>query len=151
MKKRMFVMMAMLMPLVVLSGCGERQPSTRFQMPDGNAEQGRTAFVALQCVQCHRVAGVADLPAPTADPTQVVTLGGEVTNLRSYGDLITSIIHPSHRVSELMPAPAPKVSPMPNVNDQMTVSQLINLVAFLYPRYEELEPIYQTYPPYYFP
>lgn len=142
-------MMGTLASLALLGGCGEQQTSTRFQMPSGDPERGRAAFVALQCVQCHRVAGVG-LPAPAVDADRVVTLGGDVTKLRSYGDLITSIIHPSQRLSELMagPMPADGKSPMPSMMERMTVAQLIDLVTFLHPRYSELEPLYQPHPYY---
>jgi hypothetical protein len=37
------------------------------------------------------------------------------------------------------------VSPMPSVNDQLTVMQLIDLVTFLQPQYRKLEPLYEPY------
>lgn len=149
MKTKHLTVIAVLAPLLWTAGCAPRESSTQFRMPEGNADRGRSTFVALDCVQCHRVMGV-DLPAPTVDAARVVTLGGDVTKLRSYGDLITSIIHPSQRLSELMPGPAPAdgKSPMPSMTERMTVAQLIDLVTFLQPRYSELEPLYQPHPYY---
>jgi len=135
---------------VLMAGCGDRTQNTRFEMPAGNAENGKAAFVALECYTCHRVSGV-DLPPPTQDPVKIVTLGGDVSRLRSYGDLITSIVHPTQAVSDLMRLP-PKEgaarTPMPGVNERMTVQQLIDLVTFLKPMYQQLEPLYQPNPLY---
>src|ERR1019366_9783230 len=75
------------------SGCTPSPKSGYgFQLPDGDPIRGRVAFVELKCASCHRVDGV-QLPAPTVKPEYVVTLGGEVTQVRTYGRLVTSIIH----------------------------------------------------------
>lgn len=135
---------------VLTAACDFNLKSTRrFRLPQGNAERGRAAFVALNCTGCHTVSGV-DLPKPTVEPGAVVVLGGEVARLRTYGDLLTSIIHPTHSLSEKMPAAAAKAggtSPMPVVNDRMTVSQMVDLVTFLQPRYIQLPaPVEWYYP-----
>ena len=101
----------------------------------------------MNCTACHTVVGV-DLPKPTAPPESVVALGGEVARLRTVGGLLTPIIHPTFAISERMkrpPAPAPVKSPMPVVNDVMTVTQLIDLVTFLQPHYTQLHPPYDSY------
>lgn len=121
----------------------------RFHLPQGNAENGKAAFVALKCTACHTVAGV-DLPKPTVAPGSVVVLGGEVARLRTFGDLLTSIIHPTYAISEKMNVPAPKLpvkSPMPVVNDVMTVTQMVDLVTFLQPHYVQLPPPVDWYYP----
>ncbi len=41
---------------------GPRSP-VGFRLPEGDIEQGRTAFLELQCNGCHSVAG-EDLPPP---------------------------------------------------------------------------------------
>lgn len=128
---------------LVLTGCDSSLKSTsRFRLPQGNAANGKAAFVALKCTECHTLAGV-DLPKPTVPADQVVVLGGEVARLRTIGDLLTSIVHPDYALSEKMPrpkAPAPTKSPMRVMNDQMTVTQLIDLVTFLQPYYKQLPP-----------
>jgi sulfur-oxidizing protein SoxX len=119
-----------------------------FQMPSGDAERGKTAFVQLKCNSCHRVDGV-ELPAPAGTPALVVTLGGEVSHLRTYGDLVTAIIHPSRDISEKMPIEPGKpisTSPMKEVNREMTVAQLIDIVTFLEPRYRQFVPAYEGIP-----
>jgi sulfur-oxidizing protein SoxX len=150
MKTKLIAMFAALIALLVLSGCRDQTKNTRFEMPAGDAERGRAAFVALECYTCHRVSGV-ELPPPTVDLARVVVLGGDVYRLRTYGDLITSIIHPTRDVSDLMRMPLPEgstQSPMQEVNDQMTFTQLIDLVTFLQPRYQRLEPLYHPNPIY---
>jgi len=110
---------------------------------------GKQAFIDLKCYTCHRVDGIADLPPPTQPPEKIVVLGGEVAQVRTYGRLVTAIIHPSQSISEKMitrPDPPSKESPMPSVNEIMTVDQLINLIAFLQPQYRELQPLYEQYP-----
>ena len=127
-------------------GCKENVKSTRtFRLPEGNAVNGKAAFVSLECVRCHSVAGV-DLPPPTAPALKTLALGGKVARLRTYGDLLTSIIHPELALSDAR-SPEQKAkmftSPMRSFNQVMTVQQLIDLVAFLQPSYTQLEPLYE--------
>jgi len=127
-------------------GC--RQPSLEsqqrsprgFVLPDGDAVRGREAFVALRCSSCHEVAGLEDeLPRPIATPETGVKLGGLAMRNPADGELVTSIINPSHR---LYPAGEEERivsgggSRMANLNEAMTVQNLIDIVAFLHERYE---------------
>jgi hypothetical protein len=132
-----------------LTCCNSGTKSARgFRLPDGDEGKGKEAFVELKCYGCHKVEGV-ELPTPTVVGKTPVVLGGEVTRIRTYGDLVTSIINPSHRLSPRMKeewAQASKLSPMPQFNDKMTVSQMIDLVAFLQPRYTQNEMNYEFYP-----
>lgn len=150
MRTKLLILFAGLAALsATTTGCRDRT-STRFEMPAGDAQRGKAAFVALECYACHRVSGV-ELPAPTVEPARIVTLGGEVNRLRTYGDLITSIIHPTQNISDLLRTPLPEgttKSPMKEVNDEMTVAQLIDLVTFLKPYYRKLEPLYELNPMY---
>lgn len=107
-------------------------------MPDGDIDRGREAFAALRCNSCHSVDGV-DFPAPERFH---IRLGGESARIHSHGELVSSIINPSHVISaryleELRKA---KESPMTNFNETMTVAQMIDLVAFLQSRYELIVP-----------
>ena len=84
-----------------------------------------------------------DLPKPTVSVDQVIMLGGEVARLRTVGDLLTAIVHPSFNISEKMKIPEGKAAaetPMREVNDRMSVKQMIDLVSFLQPRYKQLPP-----------
>lgn len=119
-------------------GCDPQKSSRGFRLPDGNIERGKEAFVSLRCNACHTVADM-NFPPPTKFN---IPLGGETARIRSYGELVTSIINPSHVITaryreELRQA---KESPMTNFNDTMTVAQMIDLVAFLQSRYKLILP-----------
>ena len=136
----------LLLALGLITGCNRSPKSGEgFVFPEGNAENGKKAFVDMKCYKCHRIAGVTDLPAPTVSPGKVMILGGKMPGLRTYGDLVTSIIHPSYELSENFVRPERGMrmdSPMKAVNEKMTVEQLLDIVTFLQPRFKELEPLY---------
>jgi len=116
------------------------EKSTRgFELPDGDPARGREAFVALRCSSCHEVAGLEDdLPRPVATPDTGVKLGGLAMREPSDGELVTSIVNPSRH---LYPAGEPERiesgsgSRMANLNEAMSVQNLIDIVAFLHERY----------------
>jgi mono/diheme cytochrome c family protein len=118
---------------------GPRSP-VGFLLPDGDVEQGKAAFIELECISCHNVDGV-DLPPPTVVPlpSASVVLGGQVFEIRTDGYLVTSIIHPSHKLARGLDkeeiTTSTGESRMPGYSDIMTVRQLIDLVAFLQSRY----------------
>ena len=93
-----------------------------------------------------------DQLATTAEqPELTIELGGEVSRIKTYGELVTSIINPSHRLAKGYSAEYVQddgVSKMPVYNDAMTVTQLVDLVAFLQSKYtlKEYEPT--VYVPY---
>ena len=131
-----------------LAGCGKeaRQHAQGFRLPDGDIEVGKTTFVDMQCIRCHTVEGV-ELPENDLHGLHKINLGGEIYRVKSYGDLVTSIINPQHVVSPKYLAilsdaekEAGVESPMPVFNDEMTVRQLTDLVAFLHERYQLIEP-----------
>ena len=77
-------------------------------------------------------------------------LGGEVSKVKTYGDLLTSIINPSHKLAKGYPLDAVSddgESKMYRYNDYMTVQELIDIVMFLQPHYEIVIP-YSAYPAY---
>jgi mono/diheme cytochrome c family protein len=117
----------------VAAGCGGRHSASGFRLPeDGDAARGQATFVELACNRCHTVTGV-ELPPPTS-VGRPVPLGGVVHEVRTDGYLVTSIIHPSHNVRYgLEPH-------MPNYGREMTVRQLVDLVAFLQSTYEIAPP-----------
>lgn len=132
---------------LLAAGCEKNLKSTRaFALPAGDIANGKTAFVTLKCTRCHTVAGV-ELPPPPEPTKPTLVLGGAVVQLRTYGDLLTAIIHPGYTRSETLPMTqwrAKTPPPMRPVNDVMTVQQMIDLVAFLQPRYTQLEPLFQS-------
>lgn len=144
----------MRMPLMIallgllFGGCN-RPPQTGmgFYLPAGDAQRGKVAFVELKCNGCHTVSGV-DLPAAASRRPTLVQLGGDVTRVRSYGDLVTSIIYPSRTVSDLIPlSERDRTHTMPEVAGNMTVVQLVDVVTFLQPHYRRAVPNTYTVPP----
>ena len=133
--------------VVVSSACAERdRAGLGLRLPEGDLASGKAAFLELGCVRCHSVRGEDDLPAPV-DPNKM-ELGGELYLVRSYGQLVTAIIHPSHRISPQAPKAVRDegVSPMESFNETMTVAQLIDLVAFLHSKYAQLGSGYSPAP-----
>ena len=126
---------------LLLAQCGSGPKSGRgFRLPDGDVERGKAAFLALKCYRCHTVDGV-ELPKPEEMPPIMVALGGEVVRVETYGELVTSIIHPSHRLAKGYPMDRIQsggYSKMTNFNHQMTVRQMIDLVAFLQSHYTKI-------------
>lgn len=122
-----------------LSGCSEEAIQARgFALPPGDASAGEAAFLRLQCHQCHQVAGL-ELPENTMiDGPVEVALGGPVTVVKSYGDLVTSIINPSHKLKRDpdQQLSADGESFMTVYNDVMTVQELIDIVSFLQTKFE---------------
>jgi len=136
--------------LLVLQACAVDSPqsSRGFRLPDGNVEAGRQAFVQLRCHVCHQVEGVDATFEGT--PAAAVRLGGETVRVKSYGELVTSIINPSHRIApgvaaETVAPGGVSLMEVAALNDVMTVRQLIDLVAFLQTRYEVVPPAYYPY------
>ena len=137
------VVMAGLFAAGLLSGCQETGPSRGFALPAGDPAAGQQAFVDLKCYTCHEVEGLEDeLPRPTATPVVGVTLGGVASREPMDGELLTSILNPSH---EIYPAGVEEEitsggeSRMANYNDVITAQQLIDLVAFFHERYVTVE------------
>jgi len=143
---------------LLLTGCDPEAAQERgFRLPEGDAKAGREAFVALGCNTCHTVDGVK-LPEPASKGPYNVKLGGAVNRVRSYGDLVTAIIHPAHDITRPFVSEPPrepaqgdveaaqeKKSPMPSYNHVITVQQLVDLTTFLHERYRELPPADYTY------
>jgi len=128
-----------------------RKQAKGFHMPEGDVEVGKALFVELRCYRCHSVADVK-LPDDDLPGLPQIELGGSVNRVKSYGDLVTSIINPDHVVSPKYLALLSKEekkkgaeSPMPVFNEEMTVQQLIDLVAFLHSRYKLIEPDSEEY------
>ena len=129
--------------LALVTGCVRTEKSaTGFRLPDGDAERGRILFTELRCHECHRLDGI-ELQQAATGLARPVLLGGETLYAKTDGDLVTSIIHPSHRISRVYPTELVSVdgkSKMRDYNDALTVRQLIDLVAFLHSRYRTVPP-----------
>ena len=129
--------------LLLLNACDQSVHATRgFRLPDGDVEHGEKLFDELQCLACHTMDGKdgSDIDKQIETP---VALGGKVVLNKTYAELLTSIINPSHRISQnLDPTKVQRngQSLMRNYNDVITVTELIDLVTFLQTRYELVEP-----------
>jgi mono/diheme cytochrome c family protein len=144
--------------ILLVTGCTpDPKSSEGFSLPDGDAQRGQAVFAQLQCNACHTVTGVefpelessAD-PESAAEP--IVALGGVTPSVKTYGDLVTSIINPSHRFALGYAEEDVKTegeSKMRLYNDEMTVQQVIDLVAFLQSHYEVRAYQPTPYMPYY--
>ena len=127
------------------AGCVNTKSARGFRLPDGDIERGKAAFVELRCHTCHTVKET-DIPSPDNKDyayVRVVVLGGETRRVRTYGELVTSIINPSHVLAPGYPKELitkDNRSAMTDFNDRMTVRQLTDLVAFLQSRYELVLP-----------
>lgn len=124
--------------LTTLSGCDYGSESRGFSLPEGNLTAGEVVFTSLECNSCHSLPNIAQLPDVNGHEISV-QLGGEVSRIKTYGELVTAIINPSHRIAQ--PGVPQHVladgqSAMRNYNDVMTVSQLTDLVSFLQTQYE---------------
>ncbi len=142
--------LALLVVAGLLGGCGAGGTDTAhlFRLPTGDPAAGRKDFVALRCYVCHEAPGV-DVRFEGTGAAHVV-LGGKVTRVKSYAELVTAIINPTHKVPSdrpgAEPAPgAPSVMSIAGLNDVMTVTQLVDLVAFLQPLYKVEPPKIDPY------
>lgn len=136
--------------LAVTVGCTPPTSQSTFVLPDGDADAGQALFVSYGCTSCHTIPNL-DLPAPEVEGPVRITLGGRVSKVKSYPELVTSIINPSHRFAarrRVDEVSRDGESLMTVYNDVMTVTELVNLVAFLESRYEELERPGYRYPTY---
>ena len=140
----------LLIAATMMGGCDRDRMSERgFALPAGNAAAGRETFLYMQCNQCHNIHGET-LPAlPGAEP--FIELGGPVTRVKTYGELVTAIINPSHKLADGYPEDLTATdgeSRMYVYNGYMTVQELIDLVAFLQPYYDVVVPAfeYRVYP-----
>jgi mono/diheme cytochrome c family protein len=140
--------MVVVLGSVLMAGCGQKS-GVGFRLPDGDPARGREAFLALRCNACHHVAGL-DL-ANQGNGAANVALGGQTVRVKNYGELVTAIINPSHRIApgypvrQLATADGRSLMALAYLNDVMTVQQLIDLVAFLQSSYEVTPPPISPY------
>jgi hypothetical protein len=149
--KRFSALTLLLTCVLVLSGCDEdRTMSERgFRLPEGDAMAGRETFLYMHCNQCHTISG-EELPTiPGFEP--FVELGGSVTRVKTYGELVTAVINPSHELADGYAKDLVSEdgkSKMYVYNGFMTVQELTDLVMFLQPHYDVVPPEfhYRVYP-----
>ncbi len=128
--------------LFVLLAAGCVQQSRGFVLPEGDIAQGKLLFETLSCNQCHTI---SDIQWAGTEGNPHIQLGGEVTTIKTYGELVTSVINPSHKIAAAYQREIPKEvtkSPMEaySYNEVMTVEELTNIVTFLQSEYKVVTP-----------
>lgn len=124
-------------------GCNKANSGIGFRLPAGNIEQGKVAFLELDCIRCHSIAGEEGTRSPEMGRDIHVVLGGETTRVKTYGQLVTSIVYPDHIILPKYRADYTDRdgnSEMPNMTQEMTVEQMIDLVTYLQTTYKVKEP-----------
>lgn len=127
----------------LLQGCFGPGPGYGFRLPVGDAEAGRRAFGYMRCYACHDLRGAEtrpDILAKSAVDVRV-TLGSDLSRIKTYGQLVTSIINPSHELApgyrrEDVTVDGESLMASSHVSYVMTVQELIDIVTFLQPLYE---------------
>ncbi|MEO1241035.1 MAG: c-type cytochrome [Pseudomonadota bacterium] len=110
-----------------------------FRLPDGDPEHGKQVFMEMQCASCHAVADDKSL-REGVEPEMTVVIGGMATRVDTYGELVTSVINPSHRIARNYRSDEFSEdgdSKMRSYNDVLTVTEMIDLVAYLQGQYTE--------------
>jgi mono/diheme cytochrome c family protein len=101
----------------------------KFSLPAGDPQKGKKVFADLECYACHPMPGQG-FPAPTADKPGPPLAGMGEEHPAAY--FAESIVNPN---AVLIDGPgyldADGRSRMPNFNDNLTVEQLVDLVAYL--------------------
>ena len=131
---------------LIISSCNKQ--SLGFALPEGNFEKGKVTYQRLACNECH---SIPDIEWKGGKDNLNIHLGGEVTSLKTYGELVTSVINPSHKVASFyneMTSDEGDLSKMKNYYEVMTVQELIDLVTFLQSEYQIVSPPVKYYPYY---
>lgn len=148
MRKRIMHLLFSIFCAALLAACDTGPKSSMgFRLPDGDAEKGQELFVDLQCNSCHRIPDM-EIPPPARQGPVMVVLGGPVARVQTYGQLVSSVINPSHKISRRYAeedVSEEGESLMRVYNETMTVQQLIDIVAFLQVQYKVAVPEYTYY------
>jgi len=149
--KSLLVILTIVTSITLLS-CSKGADSPKgFSLPKGDVEAGKAVFVKYQCLSCHTVEGV-EQDDIHKNPEISVALGGKTRQTITYAELVTSVINPSHKLASrylIADVSTDGTSKMTVFNDVMTVTELVNLVAFLQPKYKLVpyQPTRYTYYP----
>lgn len=132
--------------VLFISSCNEQ--ARGFALPEGDIEEGKVTYIRLACNECHSISGIV---WTGGSDSLKIHLGGEASLQKSYGDLVTSIINPSHKMAQHFKQKESEDGPskMKNYNDFMTVQELIDLVTFLQSEYKVITPPTYSYPYHY--
>jgi sulfur-oxidizing protein SoxX len=140
-----YIFIAIICTLLVIPSC--QAPVNGFVLPPGDAIRGKQLFSNLHCNDCHSVGEKVPWAGSKDPSTPHVPLGGAVTKNKTYHELVTSIVHPSHKIASIyedwedirIPGNRSKME-VYSYNRIMTVEELIDLVAFLQEEYKMVVP-----------
>lgn len=124
-----------------LFACSQGAESPKgFSLPKGDLEKGEVAFKKYQCLSCHSLEGYEDNSLKPEFDTPI-KLGTTSSLVKTYAQLVTTIINPSHKISAQTMGienvtNEDGTSKMRSYNDVMTVSELTDIVTFLQPKYK---------------
>lgn len=135
---KIIIALVLLFSLCLIASCDSGVSSPRgFSLPKGDSIKGQQVFIKHQCLSCHDIEGLdgSEIDSPL---DRRIALGGDKSATTTYAFLVTSVINPSHQIA------APKNnkvdikgdSKMRPINDQLTVSELIDLVTYLETKYD---------------
>ena len=134
---------------ILLSSCNEQ--ARGFVLPEGDIDKGKATFKRLECNACH---SIAEIEWKGGNDNLKIPLGGEIPTKKTYGNLVTSVINPSHKIARSYQQKNDSLttekglSKMKNYNEVMTVQELIDLVTFLQSEYKISIPKRDYYPYY---
>ncbi len=129
--------------LVAAEGESPKKPSKPegFRFKGGDPQFGQKAFVRLNCIECHSVKGV-NIERPPQERVIDLPLAVERRFVKRYEDIVLAITNPRHVINEQYRAILKDsdlqggIEPlMPDLTDQMSVAQLMDLTAFLHRAY----------------
>ena len=136
---------------LLISSCNEQ--AIGFALPEGDIEVGKATYKRLDCNECH---SISEIEWKAGNDNINIQLGGEVAVQKSYGNLVTSVINPSHKIAPRykqktsVEATEEGLSKMKNYNEVMTVQELVDLVTFLQSEYEVVGIPTSDYYPYHY-
>ena len=119
-----------------------------FVLPQGEDIVGEQVFIEMHCNQCHSVGEIPWGGNKEAGDVHV-ELGGIVGKVKTYGELVTSVIHPNHKIASGYKEEGVNKfgrSRMKNYNEIMSVQQLIDVVTYLQSEYDVRSPEPRYYP-----
>ena len=150
--KHLLLILSIIVSITLIS-CSKGADSPKgFSLPKGDAQIGKTVFLKYQCLSCHTLEGITQ-EGIYKNAEISVALGGKTRKTVTYAELVTSVINPSHKLASrylITDVSTEGTSKMIVFNDVMTVTELVNLVAFLQPKYKLVpyQPTRYNYYPY---
>lgn len=143
------MVLALLYGSLSINSCN--QQALGFALPEGSVEKGKMTYKTLACNECHSITGIE---WKGGSDNLKIHLGGDVAFQKSYGELVTSVINPSHKIARRYKQKSSpettegSLSKMKNYNEVMTIQELIDLVTFLQSEYDVKTPPTEYYPYY---